>query len=460
MPIITIPSNPVPALDPFNASVEYTQDQNAVFASIDIAIDDILLDVGDLITFNGTAFRYNTILTSPTDFTGAESFANQFNSNPDFSIDYVATSTAYASGIIVVTVTANNATAELDITASRQTLNADTIELLNNTAGKSSYSKNDISNFAQLARITGTLDNNEQVNNSSTYYFELSSQIQSQLTYYDIQNANGTIFLNDGSFKSIGVQFGTRRTESGSTYRIQEYGIASPVITYLGKYIEAGKMTKRTGSKISSPELYEVQSFLLSSQNTTTTLKRFIQINYTDGSSNMDFDGSVNNPQNGIVSLLSYVDSFSSMVQPTKIIKSWRVSLAGSDGSIIYQGQEYLNLSQACVSYFQVLFTNEYGGLEVVTFKTDATNSFTTDSQESKEAYLPNQFKEFNFITNTTETISIAEQSINEQEYEILKGLPQSKYTYIVDGFDLKPVRLTAYKLNENSFNGNFKCLG
>jgi hypothetical protein len=463
MPTITIPSEPVPALDPFDASVEYTQDQNAQFARQDLMIDNASLTVGDTFTFNGTAFTYNTVLNSPTDFTGNENFVNQFNANPDFNTDYEAVITSGVFGsltAVYIRITAKIPTAQLNITASRATINPDTIELQGNVLGQSTYSKNDIANFAQLARIEGTTVDNEQVNTGSTYFFELSSQVESQLNYYDIANANGVLFSNELSYKTLGIQFGTRYTTAGSTYRIREYEPAIPFFTYLGKGHELGALTDRIGSKTSSVELYEIQSFLLFNETSTTNLQRHIVIEYTDNTSTTDVDGSLNNPTNGIVSCLSYVNSFSSLVDNTKVIKSWTVSLADSNGDVLYQGQKYLNLAQACVSYFQVLYTNVYGGFEVVTFKTDPTNSFTTESQESKEASLPNKFKEFNFVTDTSEIISIDEQAINEQEYQILKGLPQSKYTYVVDGFDLKPVRLTAYKLDENSFNGNFKCLG
>lgn len=463
MPTITIPTEPVPALDYFDASVEYTQDQNAQKASQLITIDNALLTVGDTINFNGTVFTYNTVLNSPTDFTSALNFANQFSANPDFNVEYTADvilGVFMVPTAFVVKVQALTPTAQLNISVSRTTINADTIEFSYNAPGLSSYSKNDISNFAQLARIEGTTVDNEQVTSASTYFFELSSQVQSQLNYYDIANANGVLFNNAGSYNTLGIQFGTRYTNTGSTYRIREYNNALPFFTYLGKQASTGALTNRTGSKVSSTELYEIQSFLLFKEASTTNLQRHIVIEYTDTTITTNTDGNLNNPTSGIVSALSYVNSFSSLVDNTKVIKSWTVSLADSNGDVLYEGQKYLNLSQACVSYFQVLFTNVFGGFEVVTFKTDASNSFTTESQESKISSLPNQFKEFNFVTDTTEIISIDEQAINQNEYQVLKGLAQSKFTYIVDGFNLKPVRLTAYKLNENSFNGNFKCLG
>ena len=462
MASISIPNNPVPALDYFNATVQYSQDQNAVYARQDVTIDNAVLTVGDTFTFNGVNFTYKTVLGSPTDFTGNESFVAQFNSNPDFSADYFAEVTNGIFGkpeALTIRITALRQTSELNITASRATINADTIELSSNVAGASRYSKNDSPNFAQLARIVGTQTENEQVTESPLYVFELSTQIQSQLNYYDFKNKYGTIFTNDGSFKDLEIQFGTRFSSAGSSYRTRQYDPPTPFFAYMGKAHALGLLTDRIGSKVSNTELYEAQSFLINEYNASATLQRHIEIEYTDLTTTTGVSGSVGNPVSGIITTLAYVQSFASLVDTSKTIKSWTVSLADSGGAVIYEGQKYVNSLQDCTTSFQVLFTNVYGGIEVVTFRTESTNTFQTESQDSKEAYLPNQFKEFNFVTDKSETVSISEQSITANEYEILKGLPQSKYTYLVDGTELKPVKLTGYTLNENTFNANFKCL-
>ena len=460
---ISIPSSPVPALEFFNATVVYSQDQNAQFARQDTILDGAQLSVGDSLTFNGISFLFNSVLSSPTDFTSPTNFVEQFNSNPDFNTSYKASVLSGVFGkpdALDIRIIALDATTQLNIIVSRKSLNAGAIEFGTNIAGASRYSKNDIRNFAQLARIVGTNSDNEQVSENAGYVFELSSQIQSQLEYFDIANGNGsTMFYNNGSYKDLQIEFGTRFSTAGSSYRSRVYTEFRDFFTYLGKEAPLGLLTNRTGSKISSTELYELDSFLIYDLTSTATLTRSITIEYTDSTSTTAINGTTSNNQKGIISVRSDVNSFSSLVDNSKVIKSWTVNLADSAGNVLYQGQKYINEGQPCINYFQVLYTNEYGGFEVATFKTDATNSFNVDSQEAKQATSPNQYKEFNFVTDTSEIISMDEQAITEKEYTILKALPQSKYTYVIEGNQLKPVRLTAFELNQSSFNANFKCL-
>ena len=90
----------------------------------------------------------------------------------------------------------------------------------------------------------------------------------------------------------------------------------------------------------------------------------------------------------------------------------------------------------------------------------EPTYNYIVNSSSAKESRLPNEYREFNFVTEEIETISIEEQAIKANEYEILKGLLTSKYVYLyVEGQRL-PVRVTANNLTNKKFNASFKCLG
>lgn len=457
MPTITPPASPIGVLDNALFTVEYTQDQAPLFSELRFGIGENLVMAGDYITINGTPWVNTLFINSPTNWSDAESFVRQFNSNPDFNLKYTAE--IYSSNINFdnIRIKAIEPTSTLDITATVNSNDVNGIFIIVNNGGQAGFSKNDIANFAQLARIKGSNNNNQQVNSGGLYYFEISDQLRGRLTEFYLPSATGQLFLNSGMASVIDVEFGTRFTENGSTYQQRVYTDTETVSVYRGKQTTAGLLTSRVGAKTTNTNLWEACSWLLYDYVTVTSLRRKVEITYTDLTTDTVLDGSLLNPQFGIVTALAGAYTFAT--DPAKTVSRWTVSLAQPDGTIIYEGQTYLNLINDCTNTVQVVFTNLYGGIETFTFKDKEQRQFTTSDVLAREAGLPNTYTEFNIVTDETDTQILNEQSVRKEDYESLQGLVKSKYLFIADGSELTPVRRTSYNLTTENFACNFKAL-
>ena len=449
MPTVTIADSPIGAKSDVDVVITYTPDQANIFAKIRVTIDKLTLALGDALIFNGTPFTYSSNLTTPTDFKEPLDLLVRFNDNNDFSRDYECILVSDTVNTMVLEFIAREATATLNITASA----TGGISINQNIAGQSQYSKNDLTAFSQLLRLEGNSVDNEQTNSSDTYTFEISSQVRGKLTPFRLEDGNGSIFKNEGSYDFIQVQIGTAFIDTGDTIRQKVYDTFIERAFYLGKQTTRGYITDRTGSKITSLELLEYCSFLIANYSDYTSLRRRVDVTYTDATTQTIIDGYTNNPTNGIVTCQAFYNSFNGATDNSKVIQEWTVSLANPSGDVIYTGQTYKNITDPCVNYFQVIFTNVYGGIEVQTFKTKPSYSYTVESSESRTG----DEREFNFVTDKIETISIDEQNITENVYEVLKGLPSSKWVYVVIDGVLTPVRMTAFNLTDEKFNANFK---
>jgi hypothetical protein len=449
MPTITIPPSPIGANDNVNVSIEYAPDQGNTYAKLRIEISKLSLAYGDQLIFNGQPWTYSANLTTPTDFKSPEDLLVRFNNNPDFNREYESYPISETVALYVAEFVALIPTSESDITANV----TGAIGIVSNTAGTNEYSKNDLAQFAQLVRLEGSTTTNEKRTNEPTYNFEISSQVRGRLTPFKIEDGIGVIFQNEGSYNPILTEVGTTFIASGDTIKQSIYTDFVNRSYYLGDQHAGGYISDRLNSKPTNLDLFEYCSFLVSNVSSVTKFKRRIDVIYTDLTTDIIIDGSVNNPINGIVTAQAYFNSFNTQTDNSKTVSKWTVSLCETDGTIVYEGQSYSNRIDNCVSFLQVLFTNVYGGIEVETFKTLPTLSYSVDSQDSRTG----SDREFNFITEDTEILAIDEQNITDNQYLVLKGLLKSKWVYINQGNGLTPVRMTASNLTNETFNANFK---
>ncbi|MDB4498372.1 hypothetical protein N9251_03420, partial [Gammaproteobacteria bacterium] len=192
--------------------IEYTADQSNAFATCRYSF--VSEFYGDTIVFNGQTWIYSANLTNPTDFKSAADFVTRFNNNADYNRDYKAVKVLTAPGANeIIVITARVATSESNIVTSV----TGGIILDYNFVGENQYSKNDISQFAQILRIEESNTDNEKRTLEPVYSFEISSQIRGRLTPFKIEDGTGVIFQNDGSFGTITTEIGTSFIDVGDT---------------------------------------------------------------------------------------------------------------------------------------------------------------------------------------------------------------------------------------------------
>lgn len=454
---INEPTEPVGVLGNALYTVEYSQDFAPQFAFLAFTVNYNAVAEGDNVVINGTPWVYQTAINSPTDWIDAPSFVRQFNANPEYNTAYEATLANNDANTGLIEIKAKEATSQLNIDFVVNV--TDPLGIIENAnfTGQSAYAKNDIQNFAQLARIKGSTNNNQQVNSGALYYFELADQLRGQLNEFYLPSASGQLFLNEGMAKAVPVEFGTRFTEDGSTYLQRVYTDEVVTECFRGKSAGAGLLTNRQGAKVTNLGLYEACSFLLHQYTDVTSLRRKVTITYTDQSTDVVLDGSLQNPKFGIVTALAGAYTFTT--DGLKTVSKWQIDLARPDGVVIHEGQTYLNLIGECTNTVQVVFTNLFGGIDTFTFKDQEERQFTTTDVVAREAELPNTFTEFNITTDETDTQILNEQSVRFEDYLVLQGLVKSKYLFIAKGVELQQVRRTSYNLTTDNFSCNFKAL-